>query len=302
MRLTRTCRGYYRWGAFEGSTEVGRSGSNIGDEVRGVRLAAQLPQRYQPALIRPNDTAFQVGAAKVVAGAERHGDGGTQVLADTAGLTRREARSQVKTARVIEAAPAVRDAAESGRVPQANIKRLAETIEKTSAADVESDSDLLAKAQSMRPDQFTREARRWAADRQDGGGEADYRRLRARRCVRIWDSDDGTVELHGTFDPVAGGRIGNRLEAEARRLYDIDKKQAAEAGPDERRTFHQCMADALDHLTAPSARAGPAAARAVLHNARAQPSTTPSTAAMTSASPEPSCTTPERNGRQIGPC
>ena len=198
-------------------------------------------------------SAFQVGAAKVIAGTERHGDRGAQVLADTAGLSRREARSQVKTARVIEAAPAVRDAAETGRVPQANIKRLAETIEKTSAADVESDSDLLAKAQSMRPDQSPREARRWAADRQDDGGEADYRRLRARRCVRIWDSEDGTVELHGTFDPVAGRRIGNRLDAEARRLYEIDKKQAAEADPNERRTFRQCMADALDHLTADKA-------------------------------------------------
>ena len=210
-----------------------------------VREALAISRTFMAA-----GSAFQVGAAKVVASAERHGDGGTQVLADTAGLSRREARSQVKTARVIEAAPAVRDAVETGRVPQANIKRLAETIEKTSAADVESDRDLLAKAQSMRPDQFTREARRWAADRQDDGGVADYRRLRARRCVRIWDSEDGTVELHGTFDPVAGRRIGNRLEAEARRLYEIDKKQTAESGSDERRTFHQCMADALDHLTA----------------------------------------------------
>jgi len=209
-----------------------------------VREALAISRAFMAA-----GSAFQVGAAKVVASAERHGDGGTQVLADTAGLSRREARSQVKTARVIEAAPAVRDAVETGRVPQANIKRLAETIEKTSAADVESDSDLLDKAQSMRPDQFTREARRWAADRQDDGGEADYRRLRARRSVRIWDSDDGTVELHGTFDPVAGRRIGNRLEAEARRLYEIDKKQAVEAGSNERRTFHQCMADALDNLT-----------------------------------------------------
>ena len=170
-----------------------------------VREALAISRTFMAA-----GSAFQVGAAKVVASAERHGDGGTQVLADTAGLSRREARSQVKTARVIEAAPAVRDAVETGRVPQANIKRLAETIEKTSAADVESDRDLLAKAQSMRPDQFTREARRWAADRQDDGGVADYRRLRARRCVRIWDSEDGTVELHGTFDPVAGRRIGNR--------------------------------------------------------------------------------------------
>ena len=140
---------------------------------------------------------------------------------------------------------------ESGRIPLANAKRLAEAVEKTTAADVESDTELLAKAESMRPEQFTREARRWAADRQADGGEADYRRLRARRCVRVWDSDDGMVRLHGEFDPVAGRRIGNRLRAEARRRYDADKKQAA--SDSQRRSFDQCMADALDALTANTA-------------------------------------------------
>ena len=65
-------------------------------------------------------SAFQAGAARVIARAERHGDGGTQVRADTAGLSRRDAHSQVNTARVIEAVPVVRDAVESGRVSQAN--------------------------------------------------------------------------------------------------------------------------------------------------------------------------------------
>ena len=193
-------------------------------------------------------SAAQTTAARVVAGVERHGDGGVQVLADAAGLSRRDAHSQVKTAKTIEAAPAVRDAVEEGRVSSANAKRLAEVIEKTSAEAVESDRELLAKAESMRPEQFTREARRWATDRQGDGGEADYRRLRAKRCLRIWDTDDGMVRLHGEFDPVTGRRIGNRLQAEARRLYDADKKQAS--SDSERRSFHQCMADALDALTA----------------------------------------------------
>ena len=191
----------------------------------------------------------QTNAASNIAGRERHGDGGTQILADTAGLSRRDARSQVKIAQTIEAVPAVRDAVETGRVSQANARRLAEAIEKTSAADVESDRELLAKAESMRPEQFISEARRWTANRQDDGGAADYRRLRARRGVRVWDADDGTVQLHGTFDSVAGRRIGNRLEAEARRLYDIDKKHAAASGDADRRSFNQCMADALDNLT-----------------------------------------------------
>ena len=191
----------------------------------------------------------QASAAASIAGRERHGDGGTQVLADTAGLSRRDAHTQVKTAKAIDAVPAVRDAVEEGRVSLANAKRLAEAVEKTSAEVVESDAVLLSKAESMCPEQFTKEVRRWAADHQDDGGEADYRRLRAKRYVRIWDSDDGTVELHGKFDPVAGRRIGNRLQAEARRLYDTDKKHARASDDAQGRSFQQCMADALDNLT-----------------------------------------------------
>ena len=194
-------------------------------------------------------SAFRAGAARIIAQAERHGDGGTQVLADTAGLPHHEARSQVKTARMIESAPAVRDAVESGRVSPANAKRLAEAIEKTSAEAVESDSTLLAKAESMRPEQFVRESRRWTADRQADGGESEYGRQRARRRLRVWNDDDGMVHLRGEFDPVTGERIVNRLQAEARRLHDIDKKQTNDSNRGKRRTFDQCMADALDNLT-----------------------------------------------------
>ena len=206
-----------------------------------MREALEISKAFMAA-----GSAFQVGAAQVIARAERHGDGGAQVLADTAGVTRHDARGQVKTAQTIEAVPAVRDAVESGRVPMTNARRLADAIEKTSAEAVESDAELLARAESMRPEQFIREARRWTANHQADGGASDYKRLRAKRCVRIWDGEDGTVELHGKFDPVAGRRIGNRLEAEARRLYDTDKTTASES---ERRSFDQCMADALDNLT-----------------------------------------------------
>ena len=193
-------------------------------------------------------SAFQAGAARVIAQAERHGDGGAQVLADTAGMHRSDAHSRVRTARTIQAAPAVRDAVESGKVSQANAKRLADAIDKTSADVVDSDGDLLAKAESMRPEQFTREARRWVADRQEDGGEGEHARQRARRRVRVWDGDDGMVHLRGEFDTVTGRQIENRLRAEARLLHDTDKKHAAgnDAG---RRSFDQCMADALENLT-----------------------------------------------------
>ena len=100
----------------------------------------------------------------------------------------------------------------------------------------------------MRPEQFAREARRRAVERQGDGGESEHARQRARRCVRVWDGDDGMVHLRGEFDSVTGRRVGNRLRAEAARMYDHDKKSSRDSG--QRRTVQQCMADALDNLTA----------------------------------------------------
>ena len=211
-------------------------------------------------------SAFQVSAAAVVAGRERHGDGGAEVLAASAGLSRQDARGQVKAARVLEDAPVLRDAVDQGRVSAVNARRLADAVEQTSPADVEADTELLAKAESMRPEQFARETRQWTVDRQGDGGESAHRRQRARRCVRVWNGDDGMVNLRGEFDAVAGRRIANRIEAEARRLYKADKDSAADnRGPvgnspaedvSGRRSFAQCMADALDNLTSDNASSG----------------------------------------------
>ena len=195
------------------------------------------------------NAAFQVSAAAAVAGRERHGDGGAEVLAAGAGLSRHEARSQVKTAEALSETPRLRDAVAGGRVSTANAKRLAEAVDKTSAADVESDRELLSNAETMRPEQFAREARRWATERQGDGGAADHARQRSKRRLRMWDGDDGMVHLHGEFDVVTGRRIRNRLEVEARRMYDDDKKKSANGDGRRRRTFHQCMADALDNLS-----------------------------------------------------
>ncbi len=239
--------------------------------------------------------AAQTAAAASIAERERHGDGGTEVLADAAGLSRQEARSQVKTARALRDAPKLRDAVESGRVSVANAKRLADAVEKTSVADAEGDGDLLAKAQSLRPEQFTKQARRWTVDRQGDGGASEHARQRARRCVRMWDGDDGMVHLRGEFDAVTGRRIRSRLRSDASRMFDADKRNAnkhaahgngnaagsigahgngngahgngnaagsvgahgngahgnaaGSIGGAGRRSFDQCMADALDNLT-----------------------------------------------------
>ena len=223
---------------------IANDGSATTDELRdGLRISKSFVGIA---------SAFQISAAAAVAGRERHGDGGAEVLAATAGLHRTEARSQVKAAEAFREVPVARDLVESGRVSPANAKRLAEAIDKAGAGAVAGDAGLLASAELMRPEQFSREARRWVVAREDDGGESEHLRQRGRRHVRLRNADDGMVHLYGEFDAATGQRVGNRLRAEASRMYEADKKAAAGSGSD-RRTFAQCMADALDNLTAGNA-------------------------------------------------
>ena len=113
--------------------------------------------------VRGRLDTVQALAAASVAGSRNHGDGGAHVLAESTGMSRHDARSQVRTAKAIGSMPAVQDAVEDGRVSLANAKHLADALDKTSAAEVESDGELLAKAESLRPEQFAREAKRWTA-------------------------------------------------------------------------------------------------------------------------------------------
>ena len=198
--------------------------------------------------VRGKLDSVQACAAAGVAGQRRHGDGGVHVLSQAAGMSRRDARDRIETAEAIESMPSVRDAVEDGRVSFANAKRLADAGKHTSAEAVDADADLLAKAESMQPENFAREAKQWTAKRQRDDGEDAYRRQRARRRVRTWIADDGMVHLHGELDPVTGRRIVNRLNTEAHRLRAADTKRA-NAGGATARTVEQCMADALDYLT-----------------------------------------------------
>ena len=190
---------------------------------------------------------LQADAAALVATGERHGDGGAGVLAQTAGLSRRDAVGQVKTIEQLQSMPGLRDALTDGKIPLANAKTLAQASEKTSADQVRQDGELLAKAASLPPDQFVREANRWAVQHQDDGGEGRYRRQRARRRLSMWkDDDDGMVHLRGEFDPVVGAKLNKRLLEEAERLRRLDLHNPG----GEKRSLRQRLADALDTLTA----------------------------------------------------
>ena len=188
---------------------------------------------------------LQAGAAALVAKRDRHGDGGVGVLAQAAGMSKRDAASQVKTVEKLQEMPAARDALESGEISVANAKTLAATCEKTSPEQVEQDDGLLAQAAVLSPEQFAREAGRWAARRRVDDGEELYRRQRARRRLSFWDGDDGMVHLRGELDPVTGAKVRRRFSQEAERL----RRQDLHSAGGDKRTYDQRMADALDTLT-----------------------------------------------------
>ena len=190
-------------------------------------------------------SVLQADAAVVVSARERHGDSGVGVLAQAAGLSRREAAGQVQTAQSLQSMPAVRDAVEAGQISVANAKTLARASGKTSADQVDGDAELLDKATEMSPEQFAKEAGRWAVKRQDDGGEGEYRRQRACRRLSIWDGDDGMVHLRGELDPVTGAKVRKRFLLEAERLRRLDLHSPG----GEKRSLNQRMADALDTLT-----------------------------------------------------
>ena len=78
--------------------------------------------------------AFQARAAAMLAARESHGDGGAGVLRQATGVSRRQAEGRVRTVRVLDDLPAVRDALEAGKVSFANAARLAEASETAGAA------------------------------------------------------------------------------------------------------------------------------------------------------------------------
>jgi len=187
----------------------------------------------------------QTAAAELIARRERHGDGGVEILASSAGLSQREAHNQVKTAEALSKVPKLRDAVQSGAVSQANARKLADAITRTGAASVADDDMLLDQASTMRPEQFAHTTQRWIHAHQADNGASEYERQRARRFLKIYESEDGMVNLRGEFDKITGQRISNRLRHTAAKLFNADKKLPQA----ERREFTQCLADALDHHT-----------------------------------------------------
>ncbi|WP_420626832.1 HNH endonuclease [Candidatus Poriferisodalis sp.] len=242
---------------------------------RALGLAKQLRSRAE---------LLETKAASQVACRERHGDGGAGLLSRLGGLSRSEAARNVRTDAELAGIPAARAGVAEGEISLANAARLARAARSTSPQAVQDDAELVGLAKSLPADEFAQAAQRWTIRRQSGDGLAvRHRRSRAKRHVRFWNGEDGSVQMRGSFDVEMGARIQARLRHQAEQLRQADRRRTRANQPhntpdnencstagnenggtaggvngDAVRTRDQRMADALDQaLTAADAAIAP---------------------------------------------
>ena len=235
--------------------------------TRELREALGLAKR-----LRSRAELFETKAASVVARRERHGDGGAGLLNQISGRSRADAARNVRAEAEIGQMPAARAGVADGDISLANAASLSKAARKTSTEAVDGDAGLVEMAKTLPEDEFAQAAQRWAIRHQSADDlSAQHRRNRRNRHVRFWNGDDGAVHMRGSFDAEMGARIQQRLQREAERLRQADRKRlregqepgatgleeaAVEGGTAdaengavcESRTRDQRMADALDAL------------------------------------------------------
>ena len=105
--------------------EAVNSGAAATEDIReALAVSKAIGAKFQ---------AFQGAAAAMVAARERHGDGGAALLAQSVGVSRRQAGAQARTNEMLKSMPVARGAVESGEMSFENARRLADAAAKTGA-------------------------------------------------------------------------------------------------------------------------------------------------------------------------
>ncbi len=207
---------------------------------------------------------YETKTATAVAARERHGDGGAGLLNQVGGLSRSDAARKIRTQTGLAQLPTARSGVAAGQISSANADKLVQAARKTGPQAVQDSDELVQLAKSLPDDEFAQAAQRWTT-RQLSAEDlaARHRRLRQQRHVRFWSSDDGAVQMRGSFDTEMGARIRHSLQQQAELLRRTDRQQLKRRQTDAEtsdaagspvlnspdvRTQDQRMADALDGL------------------------------------------------------
>jgi hypothetical protein len=167
----------------------------------------------------------------------------TRVLRESQHCSGRDADQAVARSGTLQAVPAFADALELGAVTAGHVDVLTRAIavlDQPGQQDqlVERANHLLSAASAVDADEFARVVRRETLDiqrRGDDGREARLARQRRAARLRSWvDRDSGMWRFAGSFDPVTGLALHERLQAEVQRMFGDHQPADAPADPGER--------------------------------------------------------------------
>ena len=144
-------------------------------------------------------------------------------LIRSGGLSQRDAKRVIARAATLDVIPGFDSALTSGAVTSGHVDALAAGLAKLSPADqvrlVDRGHNLLANAQRLSVDEFTKTVRLEVARAQSDGGLSRFERQRRSTYLKVWNDADGMIHLRGAFDPERGTALAARLDARVEALF-----------------------------------------------------------------------------------
>ncbi|MCE2527575.1 MAG: DUF222 domain-containing protein [Actinomycetia bacterium] len=222
------------------------------DSPRSANLAKFLAPTMPPAkvsteelklrvksTIRVQNQAAAVRAEALTELRRRQGTERTETVLQKEGLlSRKKARSEVKTAKELEELPKTREGFQKGEISPDNARILAGANQRGTIVE----NELLDDARSQSPDKFARTVRKHEQQQAQDDGVSKLEHQRTQRYAKITtDVEDGMTVLYGRFDPITGARIETAVSHMMNQLWHDEH-------PHNRTTAGQRMADALEQL------------------------------------------------------
>jgi len=138
------------------------------------------------------------------------------------GLSTSDVRKVMSRTETIGAVPVFGEALAEGNVTSAHVDALSNGLKilgEQSERLVERAPELLATAQTMTADEFTKFVRRTAQALTDDGGVCRFEKQRRQTFLRHWIDADGMTNLFGKFDPERGSIVSALLDAGVEAMF-----------------------------------------------------------------------------------
>ena len=215
---------------LNGLATPGLTAGDLRDKISGLA-------RLQGALDACNN---RLAVALQAAVGEREG---IEVVRESTGCSRREARRRSERAAALNDMPNVAEALGEGRITTEHADALVKAAKDTDAATVDGDSELLDLVSDVPADKAGKHTEDWARRRQDPEDlEAAHRRARAKRRVDFFPGEDHMLRGVITGDNTTMAMIQAKVLDMAQRLHS---SQGGRDNPKHDRTWAQYRYDAM---------------------------------------------------------